>query len=61
MRLARILELTHNIASTHNSIEGLGSLHDLSLFKQTAIAHDKHFRCYVSSDIRLAPFWKLST
>lgn len=34
MRLARALELTHNIASTPNSIEGLDSLLDPSLVEQ---------------------------
>ena len=34
MRLARALELTHNIASTANSIEGLDALLDPSLVEQ---------------------------
>ena len=34
MRLARALELTHNIASTTDSIEGLDSLLDPSLAEQ---------------------------
>lgn len=34
MRLARALELTHNFASTPNSIEGLDSLLDPSLVEQ---------------------------
>ncbi|TDV69802.1 transposase domain-containing protein [Pseudomonas sp. LP_7_YM] len=34
MRLARALELTHNIASTPDSIRGLGSLLDPSLVEQ---------------------------
>jgi hypothetical protein len=34
MRLARALELTHNIASTPNSLEGLDSLLDPSLVEQ---------------------------
>ena len=34
MRLARALELTHNIASTPNSIEGLDSLLDPSLVEK---------------------------
>ena len=36
MRLARALELTHNIASTPNAIEGLDSLLDPSLVEQNA-------------------------
>ncbi|MEJ5060577.1 MULTISPECIES: hypothetical protein [unclassified Pseudomonas] len=35
MRLARALELTHNIASTPYAIEVLGSLLDPSLVEQT--------------------------
>lgn len=38
MRLARALELTHNIASTPNSIEGLDSLLDPSLVEQAGVA-----------------------
>lgn len=34
MRLARALELTHNIVSTPNSLEGLDSLLDPSLVEQ---------------------------
>ena len=34
MRLARALELTHNIASTPNAIGGLGALLDPSLVEQ---------------------------
>ena len=34
MRLARALELTHNIASTPHAIEGLDSLLDPSLVEQ---------------------------
>ncbi|MDF3242313.1 transposase domain-containing protein, partial [Pseudomonas veronii] len=34
MRLARALELTHNIASTPNAIEGLDALLDPSLVEQ---------------------------
>ncbi|TDR38782.1 hypothetical protein EDF80_1228, partial [Pseudomonas brenneri] len=34
MRLAQALELTHNIASTPNAIEGLGALLDPSLVEQ---------------------------
>ena len=38
MRLARALELNHNIASTPNSIEGLDSLLDPSLVEQSGVA-----------------------
>jgi hypothetical protein len=34
MRLARALELTHNIVSTPNAIEGLDALLDPSLVEQ---------------------------
>ncbi|WP_312936452.1 IS4 family transposase [Pseudomonas sp.] len=38
MRLARALELTHNIASTPNSLEGLDSLLDPALVEQAGVA-----------------------